>query len=107
MSGIIPLNERSLTFKAYGKRCTLEFDEEHLTCSFQDWPELQINKIPLWRVMPDLIVDRSIPVSSRKYGRIARYAFVASVVSYFSDFRVRVPLLAPTLLLWAAYAFYQ
>jgi len=57
--------------------------------------------------MPDFIIDRSVPDSSRRYGRIARYSFVASIVVYFSDIRIHVPLLAPALLLSAAYSMYR
>jgi hypothetical protein len=107
MSEIVPLNARSLSFKRDGKRCTLEFDDEYLTCSFHDWPAFHTTKTPLWRIMPDFVIDRSVPDSSRRYGQIARYSFVASVVVYFSDIRVHVPLLAPALFLCAAYSLYR
>ena len=107
MSEIVPLNARSLSFKRDEKRCSLEFDSEYLTCSFHDWPALHTTKTPLWRIMPDFIIDRSVPDSSRRYGRIARYSFVASIVVYFSDIRIHVPLLAPALLLSAAYSMYR
>ncbi|MBI5384583.1 MAG: hypothetical protein HZA90_07820 [Verrucomicrobia bacterium] len=106
MSETVPLNARSLTFKRNGKRCILEFDSEYLTCSFHDWPAVHITKTPLWRIMPDLIIDRSVPDFSRRYGQVARYTFLASIVVYFSDIRTHVPLLAPALLLCAAYSMY-
>src|SRR4051812_6544005 len=103
MSEIVPLNARSLSFKRDGKLCTLEFDGEYLTCSYQDFPELQITKTPLWRIMPELINDRSIPASARRFGRIASCSLVGGIVVFFSDIRTRVPLLAPALGLCAVY----
>ena len=107
MSEIVPLNARSLSFKRDGKRCTLEFDGEYLTCSFHDRAGFHISKTPLWRIMPELLVDRSIPETSRQYSRISRYSLVAGIVFYFSDIREHVPLLAPALFLCAAYSMYR
>jgi hypothetical protein len=107
MSEIVPLNARSLSFKRAGQRCTLEFDSEYLTHSFQDKPAFYISKTPLWRIMPELLVDRSIPESAWKHGRISRYSLAAAVVVYFSDIRAYVPLLVPALLLCALYSTYR
>ena len=107
MSEIVPLNARSLSFKRDGKRCTLEFDDEYLTCSFRGRPALHIAKTPLWRIMPEFLVDQSIPEASWQYARVSRYSLAAGIVFYFSDIRGHVPLLAPALFLCAGYTAYR
>lgn len=107
MSDIVPLNARNLSFKIDGNRCNLEFDGEYLTCTVHARPAFQTTKTPLWRIMPELLTDRSIPDSSRRHGRIGRYSFLSSIVVYFSDIRLHVPLLAPTLLLLSVYSLYR
>lgn len=106
MSEIVPLNARSLAYRSLGQRCTLDFDEEYLTCSFHDHPALTITKTPLWRIMPELLVDRSLAPSFRSCGSVVRYSLAGGVIVWFSDIRPHVPLLAPVLFLCAAHSLY-
>jgi hypothetical protein len=94
----IPLNARSLSYQYNGRRYTLEFDSDYLTCTSTSQPESHTSKTPLWRLLPELLVDKSIPEYSRYRGREARYLLIGAVVAYFSDIRPHVPLLAPALL---------
>jgi hypothetical protein len=107
MSEIVQMNAQSLTYKIDGHRCTLEFDEDYLTCSRVDRASLIVTKTHLWRIMPELLVDRSVPESSRDYGRVSRYSLLAGVIVWFSEIRLHVPLLAPVLFGCAAYSLYR
>lgn len=107
MSEIIPLTARSLSYKRAGNRYSLEFDDEYLTSSFRNGPVMQVTKTPLWRIMPELLVDSSIPESSIRYNRRFRYSLILGIVVYFSEIRVHIPLLAPVLFLYAAFSGYR
>ena len=97
MSDVLPLNARSLSYKWYGYNCSLEFDEEYLTYSCRKTPTNKVTKTPLWRIMPELLVDRSFPESSWRRARAARYSFAGAIIAYFSHINIYVPLLAPVL----------
>lgn len=107
MSEIIPLDARSHSFKHEGKHCTFEFDGEYLTCSTRRGALLNVSKTPLWRILPELLMDRSVSDYARQHARIGRYTLVAGIVSYFSVIRDHVPLLAPALFLWTGLCWLQ
>src|SRR4051794_1051014 len=94
----IPLNARSLSYQYNGRRYTLAFDGEYLTSTWTSGPEYSTSRTPLWRLLPNLIVDRAIPEYSLHRGREARYLLIGAMVVHFSDIRHQVPLLAPALL---------
>jgi hypothetical protein len=107
MSDVIPFTPQNLSFKCGGRNCTLEFDQDYLTVCYRDTPELQLTKVPLWRIMPELLVDRSLPDSYRREGRVARYCLLGSIIAFFSDIQTHVPLLAPILLSCAAWTLFR
>jgi hypothetical protein len=107
MNEIVSPNARSLSFKRGSQRCTLEFDTLYLTRSRQTGPAVQITKTPLWRIMPELLIDRSIPESARQFARMLLFSSASAIVVYFSDLPLHVPLLLPALVICAAWCAYQ
>ncbi len=103
----IPLNARSIAFSVAGQPCALEFEDEYLTCSLHDGPTFSVTRTPLRRIMPDLVVDRSLPRAYQSYGSVARFSLAGGVIVWFSDLRPHVPLLAPALFLCTAYSVYR
>lgn len=106
MNNIINLSSRRLVYSWCGQDCTLEFDDEHLTWSKQSAVERSVIKTPLWRIMPEILIDRTVPDSLRRQARFAVNYFIGALIVYFSAIPNFVPLLAPVLAAYSIYNFF-
>ena len=96
----IPLNARSLSYRWDGFDFTLRFDDENLTVEWRSPGDSRTTKTPLRHLKPELPIEHWISSTARKTGRLGLCLVVAAAIVFFSDIRVHVPLLAPTLLLF-------
>jgi hypothetical protein len=103
----INLNSRRLSFTWAWCSCLIEYDDEHLTWTKERFPERYVTRTPLWRLMPEGIVEHSVPQNLRAETRGGLYLVIAAGVIFWSEIPRYVPLLAPALLLFGVWKFLQ
>lgn len=86
-----------IDFKRKGNSYLISFDPKCLTTESIRLGCVSVNKFPLWRMLPDPLVQNPVSWPAVRNWQITFFCGLAAIIIFVSDYHVKIPLLAPVL----------